>query len=107
VVDRVEFVKNVLEFVSQWDDMTPMEHEALVERFAELLQPYGYRAASIPLHQIVREAAQRAGWHLSSAKIQQRQKIAARGRTKQREEDLAHRRVLVSYLFKTLPRRLQ
>jgi hypothetical protein len=107
VVDRVEFVKNVLELVSQWDDMNPKEHEALVERFAELLQPSGYRAARIPLCQVLREAAQRAGWHLPSPKIQQRQRAAARGRTNQREEDVALRRIFVSHLFKELPFRLR
>jgi hypothetical protein len=107
VVDRVEFVKNVLELVSQWDDMTPTEHEALVERFAELLQPSGYRAARIPLYQVLREAAQRAGWHLPSPKIQQRQRAAARGRTNQREEDVALRRIFVSQLYKELPARLR
>lgn len=40
-------------------------------------------------------------------KIQQRQKVAARARTNQREEDLALRRILVAHLFKLLPLRLR
>jgi len=101
-VDRLEAFLTV---VSEWE-LTPREHKALVERFAELLRPTGYYA-SISLRQVLREAAQRAGWHLPSPKIQQRQKAAARGRTNQREEDLALRRIFVAHLFKRLPLRLR
>ena len=94
-VDRLEAFLKVLTAVCEWE-LTPQEHKALVERFAELLQPTGYYAASIPLRRALREAAQRAGWHLRSPKIQQRQKVAARGRTNQREEDLALRRLMVA-----------
>jgi hypothetical protein len=104
-VDRLEaFLKN-LTVVCEWE-LTPLEYKALVERFVELLRPTGYRATE-PLHQLLREAAQRAGWHLPSPKIQQRQKVAARARTNQREEDLALRRILVAHLFKLLPLRLR
>ena len=55
----------------------PAGAQALVERFAELFLPTGYYAASIPPRRVLREAAKRAGWHLPSPKIQQRQKAAA------------------------------
>jgi|SRR6266404_1557223 len=42
-----------------------------------------------------------------SEKAQLRQRTAVGGRTIQRDQDLALRRVLVSYLFKNLPPRLQ
>lgn len=42
-----------------------------------------------------------------SAAAQRRQQTAARGRQKQREEDLAHRRILVAYIFRKLPLRLR
>ena len=105
-VDRLETFLKVLTAVCELE-LTPREHKALVERFAELLQPTGYYAASIPLRRALREAAQRAGWHLRSPKIQQRQTAAARGRTNQREEDLALRRIFVAHLFKRLPLRLR
>jgi hypothetical protein len=104
-VDRLETFLKVLTVVCEWE-LTSQEHKALVERFAELLRPTGYRATE-PLHQLLREAAQRAGWHLPSPKTQQRQKVAARARTNQREEDLALRRILVAHLFKLLPLRLR
>jgi hypothetical protein len=105
-VDRLEALLKVLTVVSEWE-LTPQEHKALVERFAELLQPTGYYAASIPLRRALCAAAQQAGWHLPSPRIQQRQRVAARGRTKQREEDLALRRLFVLHLFKRLPSRRQ
>ena len=76
-VDRLETFLKILTVVCEWE-LTSQEQKALVERFAELLRPTGYRATE-PLHQVLREAAQRAGWHLPSPKIQQRQKVAARG----------------------------
>ena len=79
--------------------------KSLVELFAELLQPYGIPPT--PLHEILREAAEQAGWILPSAKANLRQRRAASGRKIQREQDLAHRRILVSHLFKKLPARLQ
>jgi hypothetical protein len=82
-----------------------MERKSLVELFAELLRPYGIPPT--PLHEVLHEAANRAGWRAPSAKAQLRQQAGARGRTIQREGDLALRRILVSHIFKTLPRRLQ
>jgi len=104
-VDRLEAFLKFLTVVSEWE-LTPREHKALVERFAELLQPTGYYA-SIPLRRLLCEAAKQAGWHLPSAKLQRRQRTAARGRTNQREEDLAVRRLFVAAVFKRLAPRLQ
>jgi len=104
-VDRLEAVLKVLAVVCGWE-LTAQEHKAFVERFAELLRPTGYQATE-PLHQVLREAAQRAGWRFPSPKIQQRQMVAAQGRTDQREEDLALRRIFVAHLFKKLSARLQ
>jgi hypothetical protein len=101
-IDRLKSFENLLVQASQ---LTAKEHEALVERFTELLQPYGMPPT--PLHEVLHEAAKRAGWQPSSAKVQARQQTAARGRTIQREHDLAHRRVLVAIVFKKLGRRLQ
>ena len=44
-VDRLEALLKVLTVVSEWE-LTPQEHKALVERFAGLLQPTGYYAAT-------------------------------------------------------------
>src|SRR5262245_21931981 len=98
-VDRLEAFLKILTVVCEWE-LTPQEYKALVQRFAELLQPTGYYAASIPLRRVLCEAAQRAGWHLPSPKSQQRQRAAARGRTSQREEDRDFRRFFVAVLFK-------
>ena len=106
-VDRLGAFLKVLTVVCEWE-LTPQEHKALVERFAELFLPTGYYAASIPPRRVLREAAKRAGWHLPSPKIEQRQKAAAGGRTNQLKEDLALRRIfLVAHPFKLLPLRLR
>ena len=44
-VDGLEALLKVLTIACEWE-LTPPEQKALVERFAELLQPYGYRAAT-------------------------------------------------------------
>jgi hypothetical protein len=85
--------------------LTAKEHQELVELFAELLRPYGIPPTL--LHEVLCEAAQRAGWTRPSLKARRRQKAAARARTRQREEDLALRRILVAYWFKRLRPRLQ
>jgi hypothetical protein len=75
----------------------------LVEIFTELLDPYG--TPPVFLHQfreILQEAAKRAGWRPPSAKALLRQHAAARGRTAQRKDDLALRRVFVAIFFKQL-----
>jgi hypothetical protein len=82
-----------------------MERKSLVELFAELLRPYGIPPT--PLHEVLREAAERAGWRPPSVKADLRQRAAASGRKIQREQDLAHRRILVSHIFKNLPAHLK
>jgi hypothetical protein len=79
--------------------------KTLVELYTELLEPFAI--ATSPLQEVLHEAAVRAGWRLPSRKADLRQRAAALGRRTQREEDLAHRRLLVSFFFKQLPRRLQ
>lgn len=76
------------------------QREYLIELFAKLLRPYGIPPT--PLHEVLHEAAKRAGWRPPSAKAQNRQRAAARGRTVQREQNLALRRWLVAYAFKQL-----
>jgi hypothetical protein len=74
-----------------------------VDIFTELLDP-----SIIPpkwlqeFSKVLHAAAKGAGWHPPSAKAQQRQRVAARGRIIQREEDLALRRVFVAIFFKEL-----
>ncbi len=79
---------------------------AVVDLFAELLQPY-YGIPPTPLHEVLYDAAKRAGWTPPYAKARPRQQAAARGRTIQREQDLALRRILVAYVFKRLRPSLQ
>lgn len=74
--------------------------KTLVEVYAKLLEPYGI--ATSPLQEVLHEAALRAGWHLPSAKAVLRQRVAASGRKTQVEQDVAHRRILVSFFFKNL-----
>jgi hypothetical protein len=105
VIDRLERFESLLALVAQGNRLTAKEHKALVERFTALLQPYG--VPPTPLHEVLREAARRAGWRLPSAKIEDRQQAAARGRMIQQEHDLALRRILVSHVFKQLPPRLR
>ena len=81
------------------------ERKSATVLFAGLLQPYGIPPT--PLHDVLCEAAKRAGWTPPYAKARLRQQAAARGRTIQRQEDLALRRVLVSYSFKQLRPGLQ
>jgi hypothetical protein len=81
---------------------------ALVDLFAELLQPY-YGIPPTPLHEVLHGAAKRAGWAppSASATAQDSQGAATRGRTIQREQDLALRRILVAYVYKQLRPSLQ
>jgi hypothetical protein len=87
------------------------ERQALIELYAKYLArkipkpPYALEPD--PLQEILHEAAKRAGWRPPSAKARQRQRLAARGRIRQRDEDLAIRRIFVSIFFKKLPRHLQ
>ena len=74
--------------------------KSLVEVYTELLEPYAI--ATSPFQEVLREAAERAGWRLPSAKAALRQRTAASGRKVQRQEDLAHRRLLVASFFKEL-----
>jgi hypothetical protein len=88
--------------------MSVTKPKPLVEIFTELLDPYGIPPEFLQdLSDVLHEAARQAGWRPPSARAQLRQHAAARGRKTQREEDLAHRRVLVSYFFKQLPLRLR
>jgi hypothetical protein len=74
--------------------------KTLVDVWADLLNPYGIPTS--PIQEVLHEAAKRAGWRLPSAKADLRQRAAASGRTTQRHEDLAHRRLLVASFFKGL-----
>lgn len=87
--------------------LTAKKIKALIEWFTELLLPYGIPPTY--LHEILQEAAKRAGrqraFELAQAHqktAQAHQKNAARGRTTQQQQDLALRRVLVSVLYKEL-----
>jgi hypothetical protein len=81
------------------------QRKDLVELFARLFRPYGIPPT--PLHEVLQEAAKKAGWRPPSAKVRHRQQAAARGRALQREEDLALRRIFVAHAFKNLPQRLK
>jgi hypothetical protein len=75
----------------------------LVEIFTELLDPNYIPPKFLEeLREVLHTAAKRAGWRPPSAKAQQRQRAAARGRKIQREDDLALRRVFVAIFFKQL-----
>jgi hypothetical protein len=76
------------------------KREDLVKFFADKLRPHPTPPSA--LHEILHEAAQKAGWTLPSPQLESRQRKAAQGRKVQREEDLAHRRVLVAAIFKGL-----
>jgi hypothetical protein len=77
--------------------------KSLVEIFAELLDPDSTPPPPLQaLREVLQEAAERAGWKHGSAREQLRQRAAARGRTTQRNEDLAIRRVFVANFFQKL-----
>jgi hypothetical protein len=90
----------LLEFIGQMLNLAVKERKSLVALLADLLRPYGIPPT--PLHEVLHEAANRAGWTTASAKAQRRQQAAAQGRKTQREQDLAHRRILVMCIFKEL-----
>jgi hypothetical protein len=90
----------VLALLAQGKKLAIDEPGSLIAVFAQLLRPYGIPPT--PLHEVLHEAAKAAGWTVPTEKAQLRQKVAARGRNIQREHDLAHRRVLVAYLFRQL-----
>jgi hypothetical protein len=102
--DRPEAAENaqddVLALLAQGKKLAIEEPKFLIAVFAQLLRPYGIPPT--PLHEVLHEAAKAAGWTVPSEKAQFRQKVAAGGRKIQREHDLAHRRVLVAYLFRRL-----
>jgi hypothetical protein len=88
------------------DEPVPVdEYESAIQEFAELLRPYALPPT--PAHVVLQQAAKLAGWIPPSERPRSVQQIAARGRARQRQRGQALRRVLVSYLFKTLPRRLR
>jgi hypothetical protein len=90
----------------QMAQLLAKDRQSLISLFAELLRPYGLPPT--PLHEVLHEGAKLAGWSIPrSANAQRRQQVAARARQVQREEDLAHRRVLVAYLFRQLRPGLQ
>lgn len=72
--------------------------EQLVGIYVELLRPYGMPPTY--LHEVLQEAAKRAGWHPPTVKARLRQKTAAHGRTIQRERGQWARRMMVAVLFK-------
>ena len=102
--ERAESVQNtLLTIVGLILNCSVTERRALVGLFAELLDPDGLVVGpAAVIRKILYEAAERAGWNLLSGKARRRQEVAAPGRNKQRQEDLASRRILVSYIFKQL-----
>jgi hypothetical protein len=103
-----ESVQNkLLALVGQMLNLTVKERKGVVLLFAGLLRQGVIPSPSTPLHDILQEAAKRAGWTPPSVRAQRRQQVAAKGRNKQRHEDLALRRVLVSHVFKMLRPGLQ
>jgi hypothetical protein len=91
---------DLLAMVGQMMSLTLEQRKAVIVLFTELLRPRVMPPTI--LHGVLQEAAERAGLVPPSAKAHRRQHVAAHARKIQREEDLALRRVLVSYLFKQL-----
>jgi hypothetical protein len=96
---------DLLTLAGQMMDLSEKQRKSILVFFAGLLRPYGIPPT--PLHEVLQEATIRAGWILPSAKAKRHQQAAAKARKIQREEDLAHRRVLVSHIFKQLRPGLQ
>ena len=86
-------------------ELTPTECERLLAFYTDLLTWHAIPPS--PLHEILHEAARLAGWRPHSPAADQRQNKAARARAEQRQQDLAYRRIIVSHLFKRLPKRLR
>jgi len=86
--------------VGQMMSLTLGQRKAVIVLFTELLRPHVLPPTM--LHEVLQEAAKRAGLAPPSAKAHRRQHVAALARKIQREEDLALRRVFVSYIFKQL-----
>lgn len=96
---------DLLALVGQMMSLTLEQRKAVTVLFTELLRPHVMPPTI--LHGVLQEAARRAGLVPPSANAQRRQQVAAQGRKIQRELDMAHRRVLVSYIFKQLRPDLQ
>jgi hypothetical protein len=97
--------ESLLAFLVQGEKLAVNESRFLVAALAEIMRPYGIPPTLF--HEALHEAAKKAGWAPPSELVQRRQKLAARARKNQREQDLALRQVLVAYLFQRLPQRLQ
>jgi hypothetical protein len=83
----------------------PKNIEALICELVDYLRP-----CAVPptlLHEILPEAARRAGWQIVSGPVRRRQISAGKARQAQRNESLGLRRVFVAHLFKKLPARLR
>lgn len=92
--------QQLLTLLRQMLELAAKQHELFVALFTDLFRPYGMPPSL--LHEALHEAAKHAGWTARSPRAQRRQHLAAQGRKIQREDDLALRRVCVSYIFKQL-----
>jgi hypothetical protein len=90
----------LLTLLRQMFELAATQRELFVALFADLFRPFGIPSSL--LHEALHEAAKHAGWTGPSPRAQRRQHLAAQGRKIQREQDLALRRVCVSYIFKQL-----
>jgi hypothetical protein len=102
---RHQAEQRVLTLVRQMFELATTQPGMFAALFADLFRPYGIPPS--PLHKALHDAARQAGWSLPSVNARRRQHIAAQGRKIQRDDDLAMRRVCVSYIFKQLRPSLQ
>ncbi len=85
--------------------LTAKAQKTLIELFTELLRPYAMPPTY--LHEVLHEAAGRAGWRPPTAEARLRQKKAAAGRTTQRRQQQWERRIRILQTYINLPKRLQ
>jgi hypothetical protein len=83
----------------------PKNVEALICELVDYLRP-----CAVPptlLHEILPEAARRAGWQIVSGPGRRGRISGGKARQAQRNETLGYRRVFVAILFKKLPARFR
>jgi hypothetical protein len=100
-------VENILALLRQGVSLPPKERNSLIQLFTPLFENAGIVPPTTDFQNVLQKAAIRAGWQPPYGRGPSHQQLAARGRKKQRVEDLVRRRMLVLAEFRKLPAHLR